>query len=260
MTTAADRPVAIDRQSPTPYYQQLFDVLERRITGSQITAGTRLPSESELCKDFGLSRATVRQALQLLESRGLVYKVANRGVFVKDGNGDRGWLIQDSQGFLENAISHQNRSVSTDVIQSGTAKLPLHACRELRVPEGSDGFKLVRRRSLEGVPAVFSINYLAPVVAPIVGRARDVLAGRASLSELLAEAGYVLGGAHRVIRAVKPTSDIAEHLQISKSAPLLHIRSTSWTPEGDRYDMYESWVRSDVVALEVNVSSTQPGR
>jgi GntR family transcriptional regulator len=260
VTTAPDRAVAVDRQSPTPYYQQLYAVLEHRIKSGQIGVNVRLPSENELCNEFGLSRATVRQSLQLLESRGLVYKVANRGVFVTESSEDRGWLIQGTQGFLENAISHQNRSVSTDVLQSGTVRLPAIACRELLVPEGSEGFELVRRRSLEGVPALFSINYLPPAVAPIVGAARDVLTGHASLSELLAGAGYALAGAHRVIRAMKPTSEVVEHLQIRRSEPLLNIRSTSWNVKGERYDMYETWVRSDVVPLEVNVSAVMPGR
>ena len=245
----------IERQSEIPYYQQLCAVLERRLETGRIERDSRLPSENELCKEFGISRATVRQALQVLEARGLVYRVANRGVFAGDRDTDHGWLIQGSQGFLENAITHQNRSVTTQVIRSGVAVLPAFACHELRLPEGSEGFELVRLRHLDGHPAVFSINYIPPIAAEYVAQATDVLAGAASLSELLTRSGFPLAGAHRSIRAVLPTLEIAKALDIKKTAPMLQIRSTSWSTGGRRYDVYETYVRTDVVPLEINVSA-----
>ncbi|HEY5840026.1 MAG TPA: GntR family transcriptional regulator [Mycobacterium sp.] len=256
MTSTSDSVLdVIERQSEVPYYFQLCAVLERRLETGQIERDSRLPSENEMCKEFGISRATVRQALQVLEARGLVYRVANRGVFAGDRNTDHGWLIQGSQGFLENAITHQNRSVTTMVIRSGFAVLPDFACRELRLPEGSEGFELVRLRHLDGKPAVFSTNYIPRAAADYVAQASDVLAGTASLSELMTRSGFPMAGAHRSVRAVLPTAQIAEALEVKKSAPMLQIRSTSWSTGGVRYDMYETYVRTDVVPLEINVSA-----
>lgn len=250
--TATD---TIDRQSATPYYRQLFAVLKRRLSTGAIARDEKLPSENELCTEFGLSRATVRQALQLLESHGLVTRVPGRGVFAGEPNPPRGWVVQGREGFLENAIGQQNRAVTTKVLHHGPALLPRYACQALDVPENTAGFELVRLRSLDGTPALYSINYSPPALVPIVASAHEVLAGRASLSELLADAGYALGGAHRAIRAVAPTPEIAAALEISPTTPILHIRSTSWTPRGERYDVYDTWVRSDVVPLEVSVDT-----
>jgi GntR family transcriptional regulator len=246
----------IDRQSSTPYYQQLFNALEQRIASGVIARGQRLPSENELCTEFGLSRATVRQALQLLESRGLVTRVTNRGVFASEPSSERGWVIQGTEGFLENAIGHQNRAVSTEVLRHGPVILPGYACRALQVPEDAAGYELVRLRSLDGMPALYSINYSPPALVPVLAGAHEVLAGRASLSEALSSAGHVVGGAHRAIRAVTPSPEIAAALQVSQTTPTLHIRSTSWTADGQRFDVYDTWVRSDVVPLEVNVNAT----
>lgn len=257
MTTSTE---AIERQSSTPYYQQLFTTLERRLRTGQMAPGERLPSENELCTEFGLSRATVRQALQLLETRGLVHRVAGRGVFVAEpttGAASAGWTIQDPEGFLENAIGHQNRAVTTQVLRHGRAELPAHACRALQVPEGSRGFELVRLRSLDGTPAVYSVNYSPPSLITTMERATGVLAGQASLSEYLARSGYPLGGAHRLVRAVAPDGDIAKALQVRRTTPILHIRSSSWTPDDVRYDVYDTYVRSDVVPLEVTVSTVE---
>lgn len=247
----------IDRQSPIPYYQQLFDVLERRLASGSIASGERLPSEHELCNEFGLSRATVRQGLQLLESRGLVHRIANRGVFASDPSSERGWVIQGNEGFLENAIGHQNRSVTTQVLRHGPIVLPASVCRSLEVPEETSGYELVRLRSIDGVPALYSTNYSPPTVSGIVAVADDVLTGHASLSELLASAGYPLGGAQRTIRALSPSKEIAEALEIRETSPVLCVRSTSWSTSGARFDVYETWVRSEIVPLEVNVSAAE---
>jgi GntR family transcriptional regulator len=245
----------IERQSEKPYYQQLGAVLERRLESGVIESDSRLPSENELCKEFGLSRATVRQALQMLESRGLVYRVPGRGVFAGDRAAEHGWLIQGSQGFLENALTHENGAVTTTVLRSGFATLPPFACRALQIAEGTEGFELVRLRFLDGDPAVYSTNYSPPEVAAYVAGADEVLAGTASLSSLLSRSGFPLAGAHRSVRAVTASSEITAALRIRKTTPVVQIRSTSWTATNRRFDVYETYVRTDIVPLEVNVSA-----
>ena len=251
---------SIDRQSAVPYYQQLAHVLEGRISSGMIERGTRLPSENDLSVEFGLSRATVRQAMQFLESRGAAKRIPNRGVFASEPPDGTGWVIQGKDGFLENAIGHQNRSVTTRVLRAGPVTLPPQACHSLDLPAGTAGFELVRVRSLDGTPALFSTNWSPPNVTPVVSGATEVLTGRASLTILLADAGFVMGGANRIIRAQFPSAEIADALGIQATEPMLCIRSTSWSTEGLRYDLYETWVRSDVVPLEVNVGALDLGR
>ncbi|MEV3961040.1 hypothetical protein AB0M34_09110 [Nocardia sp. NPDC050193] len=53
----------------------------------------------------------------------------------------------------------------------------------------------------------------------------------------------------------RPPREFAAAPSISPTTPIPRIGSTSWTPRGERYDVYDSWVRSDVVPLEVNVDT-----
>ncbi len=48
-------------------------------------------------------------------------------------------MIQDRAGFLENGVGHHNRRVTTQVLSADQMRFPAHACRALRVPEGSVG-------------------------------------------------------------------------------------------------------------------------
>ncbi|MFJ8931536.1 GntR family transcriptional regulator [Streptomyces sp. NPDC102364] len=250
------QPAAIDRQASTPYYQQLGGILEQRLADGTIEAGSRLPSEQELGSEFGLSRATVRQALNLLESRALVTRITGRGVYATEPSTGQGWVIQEREGFLENAIGHQNRSVTTEVLRHGPTILPPSVCRALEVQENAAGYEMVRLRSLDNTPALYSVNYSPADLVPAIAAMTEVLEGRASFSEALDVAGYSLGGAHRSIRAVAPSPEVAKALDITPATPALHIRSTSWTPQGKRFDVYDTWVRSDVVPLEINVDAT----
>lgn len=245
----------IDRQSPVPYYQQVADVLEQRIADGRIPVGERLPSENDLCTEFGLARATIRQALQHLEGLGVAQRIPNRGVFAARAEPDGGWTIQNREGFLENAMGRQNRSVTTTVLSSSAGPLPDFAARLLRVPEHSAGFELVRLRHLDDVPALYSVNYSPPAVAAIVQHDTGVLHGTASLSELLTRNGYPLRGAHRTITALPVPLEIAAALQLQAGSPVLRVQSTSWTRGDEPFDVYETWVRTDVIPLEVNVST-----
>ena len=74
-TTNIDK---IDRQSPVPLYFQLAGLLTEDITRGRWSPVDRLVSEAEMCDSYGVSRATVRQALQRLENEGLIERVKGR--------------------------------------------------------------------------------------------------------------------------------------------------------------------------------------
>lgn len=66
-----------------PLYRQLDAILRDQIAGGQIQPGDRFPSEAELCLRYGVSRATVRQALEALENEGRLERTPGRGTFLR---------------------------------------------------------------------------------------------------------------------------------------------------------------------------------
>ena len=66
----------------SPLYQQLLGSIDTRIRRGDWETGTQLPSERDLSEQFGVSRSTVRQALEHLSRAGLLTKVQGRGTFV----------------------------------------------------------------------------------------------------------------------------------------------------------------------------------
>src|SRR3546814_11452241 len=66
----------------TPIYYRIQESMRRRIVEGEFQPGARLPSESELARDFGTTRVTVRQALMRLVYDGLIERHYGRGTFV----------------------------------------------------------------------------------------------------------------------------------------------------------------------------------
>jgi GntR family phosphonate transport system transcriptional regulator len=75
----------IDRKSGSALWHQIGEVLAAEIAAGTLPAGEQLPTEPQLMTRFGVSRFTVRQALQHLETRGLVRAEQGRGTFVHRG-------------------------------------------------------------------------------------------------------------------------------------------------------------------------------
>ena len=74
--------VLVKENSPVALYYQLKSILAQKIMNNEWQVGDRLPSEFELCKEYGVSRITVRQALAELEKDGLVKRRQGVGTLV----------------------------------------------------------------------------------------------------------------------------------------------------------------------------------
>src|SRR5688500_6480072 len=71
-------------QRVVPLYYQVQHTISQRISRGEYAPGTQLPSESELSRELGVSRVTVREALRVLAQENVLVKVQGRGTFVAD--------------------------------------------------------------------------------------------------------------------------------------------------------------------------------
>ena len=74
--------MTVDLEGPEPLYEQIAAVLAARIEDGTYLPRRRIPSEADICTEFGVSRPTARAAIGLLVERGLVVTVRGKGSFV----------------------------------------------------------------------------------------------------------------------------------------------------------------------------------
>src|SRR5205823_5738841 len=72
----------LTREFGLPLYQQIQHLLRHRIVKGEYPAGSKIPSETELCRALGVSRVTVRQALRELVRDDMLVKAHGKGTFV----------------------------------------------------------------------------------------------------------------------------------------------------------------------------------
>jgi GntR family transcriptional regulator of arabinose operon len=73
----------INKQSTTPFYQQLAAIIRKQVLYSELKPGDKLPSENELVQQYQISRSSVRQAIDILAAEGLVERVHGKGNFIQ---------------------------------------------------------------------------------------------------------------------------------------------------------------------------------
>jgi GntR family transcriptional regulator len=243
---------AIDRDSPVPFYFQLAELLEHEIVSGRWRREERLPSEPDLCDHFGVSRTTVRQALARLEHEGLVNRSKGRGTFVL-GTRTRSWLLQSSEGFFDDEAVREGRTVTSKVLRAMTGPLPPWAADALQLAPGSEGVTIERVRSVDGTVAMYNVNHLpGRLAAAALARVEDP--GESLYRRLKERAGIEVAGANRTLEAVSAEQRLAKLLEVKAGTPLLYIESVAWDQSGERFDCYQSWLRTDHLRIDIRVS------
>jgi GntR family transcriptional regulator len=240
---------AIDRRSPIPFYFQLKKLLEELITSGRWAPGARLPSEPAMCRQFSVSRTTVRQALSALEGEGLIWREKGKGTFVAEPRSAT-WLLQSSHGFHEEAVRSGHR-VTSKVLRREVETLPQWAADALGFQLGSEGVTIERLRWIDEHLVMYVLNHLPADLAETV-LAADLKAG--SLYGVLEQtSGLSVFGGRRVVEAVTAEKDLARLLEVEAGAPLLFVESVSWDETMRPFECYRAWHRADRTKIDVQV-------
>lgn len=140
-----------------PLYDQLVDILTEKIE-HEYRPGDLLPSERELSKYYGLSRTTVRLALQELERLGLVVRQHGRGTFVADRSVQATNLSQ-TYSFTDQ-MREMGRDPSTTILEFVEIDADKNLAEKMRVRMGDKLFKIERLRCADGLPMMVERTYM----------------------------------------------------------------------------------------------------
>jgi GntR family transcriptional regulator len=235
----------ISRNSKIPLYYQLFEILLSRIKDGTWQPDDMLPSEAELVEKYDLSRATVRQAFDMLVNQGWVYRRRGQGTFVS-----RPTIEQNLTRIVSFWEDMQQRGLEpgTTVLEREIIPANEDAAKELQVSPGEELASIVRLRLADGEPMSVEYSYLVHEICP--GILEQDYANN-SLRQMLSDQFNInLVYARQRIRAVPASEQLADLLNIEPNFPLLHIERVSYSDQdvpieyleinlrGDRYTFY----------------------
>lgn len=218
----------LNPQSSTPLYHQLADLLLDRIHRGVYALGTKIPSEPELARTFGIGRPTVRQATDQLIRQRCLERRRGSGTFVTEPPEQvdlfmlAGTMASFQKGGVEvtTTLLQRPRQVLVEAEQHEQAANPF---------AGRTAYFLSRRSKVRKVPVLLEEIWLDPVHFPGLGR--QALAGR-SLAELADEQyGLRPSSADQTFRIDRPGADRARSLGLSNRDSVLVVQRTLHFPQ-----------------------------
>src|SRR3954453_17316950 len=149
--------------SEVPAHVQIEEQLAERIASRELSAGERLPPERELAKGLGVSRMTVRQALQSLAARGLVERGVGRGTFVARSKLDHD--LRKVAGFSE-LMARQGLHPGAKLLSAVESRTPEPVARALGIEPDATTYRIQRLRYGEQVPLALEDSWIPAAPFP----------------------------------------------------------------------------------------------
>jgi len=216
--------ISLDRASPVPLYFQVAQQIEALIDEGALQPGARLDNEILLADQMGLSRPTMRQAIQYLVDKGLLVRKRGVGTQVVHGLVKRPVELSS----LYDDLRHGNQTPTTQVLAAALVPVQDDIAVALRLPPGTPVVALERLRCARGEPLAIMHNWLPTGLADLD---RDRLE-RHGLYELLRAAGVHMRVASQRIGARAATVAEAKLLSERRGAPLLTMTRTTYDDNG----------------------------
>ncbi|MFE3601050.1 GntR family transcriptional regulator [Streptomyces sp. NPDC059096] len=231
-------------------YLEIAEALRRSIADGVHPVGARLPSESDLAARWSVSRGTVRQAVGLLASEGLIgsRQGARRVVLRQERRHSFAQLNSFAQWAGTMGLDLSSRILSRTE-RPGTAE----ETSRLGIDPGSAVLYVVRLRRLDGEPAMVERTAYAPWVAPVV---LALPVDCVSIMDSLAErAGVVAHYGDHLIDAVAAGSEDARLLRVRRGSPLLRQRHLTNTAAGRAIEWTDDRYPAGSVVFSVSNSA-----
>lgn len=235
----------IDKSSPVPLYFQVSTQIERAVLDGVIEVGERLDNEVALAQRLGVSRPTMRRALQQLVDKGLL--VRKRGVGTQVVRGQMHRRVELTS--LYDDLRRSGRSPSTSVLYLGIEPAPEEAARELNVAPGTDLTKLSRLRLTDGKPLALMTNFLPTDLG--IDDEKVLMAD--GLYDVLRHRGIHIRVAHQRIGARSATAAEAELLGDEPGSPLLTMQRTAFDDVGRAVEFGTHVYRPELYSFEVTL-------
>jgi GntR family transcriptional regulator len=215
----------LDRNSPVPLYFQIAENLKQAISDGTLKPGERLDNELDLTERLGVSRPTVRQAVQRLVDQGLVVRRRGLGTVVVSPRIMRPVALTS----LYDDLANNGRQPATTVLGVTSVTADADIARLLSVPAGTEVLSVDRLRLADGTPLALMHNYVPARL--LHGEPRDALE-KTGLYELLRSQGVRLHAGEQVIGARRATLHEAKTLGAPRGATVLTMTRTTFDHNG----------------------------
>lgn len=234
----------------TPVYQRILALIRHHIRSGQLKPGEMLPPESKLCEIYGVSRTTIRLAMDQLAEERLIVRQRGKGSFVETPKLHRN--LNHLYSFTKDMESLGIRP-SSKVIEKSVVTPPEKVAEVLAIPKDAPVFKLVRVRYADEEPVLYESTFVPDFLCSGIEQedfSQDSL-------YLLLQNKYQLklDRAFETYESVILGKRLAGFLSSSPSAAAFQIHRTGFLENGIAFEYTYSTVRSDKCMFTVELKN-----
>ncbi|GAA1770027.1 MULTISPECIES: GntR family transcriptional regulator [Streptomonospora] len=243
-----------ENDSP-PVYREIAEDVRTAIASGRLSDGDRVPGENDLMKQYGVARATARQALSVLINEGIVVAIRGSGVYVRAfrplrrhgprrlsrelwGAGRAIWQADSPDGSFE-----------TDSVEVAEVPAPAYVARALGLADEAAVVRRHRRYRLEDRPMQLATSYLPAEFAAGTAIAEPET-GPGGIYARLAEQGRAPAHFTEEIRVRMPTPEEAAALHLNAGTPVLDVLRTALTEEHTAVEFNEMTLDGSAYVLQ----------
>ncbi len=233
-----------------PKYYLVKQKIVEMINNEEIGPDGLIPSERELMGIFGLSRITVKKAIDDLVNEGYLYRIQGKGTFVKKDTLDQDLISITSctQDILKLGMTPSKRLLKSEVIEADKVML-----RKLQLSQGDKVYKVKRVYYANNDPVNLTTAYLPCKLFPLIDTYNF---GVDSIYKVLeTKYGTKITKAIRTIEAVLAVDEVARELKVKEGDPILLFKAVTYGMVNGReipIESFKSFYRSDKFKFYIN--------
>jgi GntR family transcriptional regulator len=236
----------LDLTGVIPLHHQIKEDLALQIRSGRWRPEEEIPSEANLCRHYGVSRGTVRQAIADLVQQGLIHRRQGRGSFVSKAKLEGSVLGSYHLYRKDAALDHRSQ-----VIRCRLWSPSSDIRRILGTNRGEKVYQLERVRFVQKIPISLQISYLPARLCPGL-EAKD-LSGEALYNVLEREYGVSFLRAEESIEPVLADEYVAGHLHIAVGSPVFLVERSSYTFNNHMGEFRRAHMRGDLYRYRIDL-------
>lgn len=238
----------LNKESSIPLHDQLASLLREQLVRRELVPNDRLPSERDLCQQYGISRITVRQALSDLAQEGLVYSSAGKGTYVAEPAFQED--LQPLSSFTQD-LERRGMGATSRVLEAGILQADSHWAGIFFIPCGTELVRLHRLRMASNLPIAIQLTHLPHHLCP--GLLQYDFSTRSLYEVLRDEYKLRLARSDTILEATLAVPWEAELLGFSQPAALMVSTQTTYLDSGSVIEVTRSAFNSERYKLILHI-------
>lgn len=241
---------ALDFSGKEQLYYQLYDILFQDIVNNVYAVGDLIPSESELMRHYGVSRATARKAMEMLSNNGLIKKRRGHGSEVISNHPNTSPQRVESyiKKSMTDRVTPEKRLVDACLMPAGD-----DVAQALDITPDTSTYCLRRVRYSGDMP--FYLETIHAEESYLPGALDRDFSKESWRGFLINECKIHWSRVGQRIFAVAASADVAEQLHVEPGSPTLYIHRVSYDQQNKPRELVQTYYRADLYHLEIELGA-----